>query len=187
MLLTNDDELWNETIKDVTPILKIPYDTSKPPIKISVTPKISPNLVYSGNRLEDLTFGDTANIDANTAKRFHKEKYKIEAELDLHGCTEDAAFEMVVDFIKNSYLKQLRCVRIITGKGRHVEDNFDFFQARSVIKDRVPQWLNMPEIRPLILAINHPQPKNGGNGAILILLRRRRIKKIFQQVLDRQY
>lgn len=172
---TINDESWNEAVKDVIPLKNAPRDNTKPQVKISVTPKITPNLVYSGEKLKDLAFGDTANIDANTARRFHKGEYKIQAELDLHGCIEDVAFEKVIDFIKNSYIRGLRCISIITGKGLHIEKDNDIFPTRGVLKERVPQWLNLPEIRPLILAIDHPQPPKGGSGAVIVLLRRKRV------------
>ncbi len=100
--------------------------------------------------------------------------FRIEAELDLHGCTEDKAFERVIEFVKNAYIDGKRCIAIITGKGLHADNEADVFRNRGVLKERVPQWLNLPEIRPLILAINHPQPKDGGCGVIKILLRRKR-------------
>nr|QJR98169.1 hypothetical protein PlAlph_1730 [uncultured Alphaproteobacteria bacterium] len=171
---STEDELWQELTKTIVPIKKSPRETTKPAPKLKVTPKITANLVYGGNKLDNLEIGNSANIDANTAKRFKKGEFRIEAELDLHGCTEDRAYEKVTEFIKNSYLHGRRCVAIITGKGLHAEENCDFFNARGVLKDRVPQWLNLPEIRPLILAITHPEPKEGGSGVIKILLRRQR-------------
>lgn len=174
MDLTADDESWEELTQSVTPLRKTPRDIERPSTRLKVTPKISNNLVYNGNKLKDLAFGDTANIDANTARNFRRGKYQIEAELDLHGYTEDSAYDKVINFIKNAYLRKLRCVCIITGKGLHIESDCDFFCPRGVLKDRVPQWLNLPEIRSLILAIDHPEPKDGGSGVIRILLRRQR-------------
>ena len=113
-------------------------------------------------------------MSGNTNIKYLTESGATEAELDLHGCTEDKAFDKVVNFVKTSYLRGKRCIHIITGKGLHAPDDFDFFAARGVLKDRVPQWLNLPEIRPLILIIDHPAPKDGGTGVIRILLRRKR-------------
>ena len=173
--MNNEDESWwKETIKDITPLKKISRDTFIPQKELKITPKITANTVYSGDKLGNLQFGNTDNIDANTAKKFRKGEFRVEAELDLHGCTENKAFDKVINFVKNSYLKQYRCVAIITGKGLHVTEESDIFSTRGVLKDRVPQWLNLPEIRPLILSINHPAPKDGGSGVIQILLRRHR-------------
>lgn len=173
--MNNDDESWwKEAVKDIVPLKKTDRETSKPKKELKVTPKITANTVYSGSKLDDLQFGNTDNIDANTAKKFRKGEFRIEAELDLHGCTENNAFDKVINFVKNSYLKQYRCIAIITGKGLHVTEESDIFCTRGVLKDRVPQWLNFPEVRPLILSITHPAPKDGGSGVIQILLRRHR-------------
>jgi DNA-nicking Smr family endonuclease len=173
-MVSDDGESWNELVQSVVPLKKDARDTSRKAKKLVVTPKISAGEVYSGDALDELEFGKTANIDANTAKRFRSGSFKIEDELDLHGCTENIAFERVINFIKNAYISGKRCVAIITGKGLHVENEIEIFKTRGVLKERVPQWLNLPEIRPLILAIDHPQQKDGGSGVIRILLRRRR-------------
>ena len=171
---STDNEIWTELTKNIKPLKKEAHDTERPLPKFKITPKITANTVYSGDRLKNLVFGQDANIDAKTVRRFKNGEFKTEAELDLHGCTEDKAFDKVVNFVKTSYLRGKRCIHIITGKGLHAPDDFDFFAARGVLKDRVPQWLNLPEIRPLILIIDHPAPKDGGTGVIRILLRRKR-------------
>ena len=168
-----DDEDWQELVKNVQPLRKDEKDLSKPNKKIVVKEKITPNRVYAGEKLDGLEIGCSDNIDANTFKRFKSGEIRVERELDLHGQTENEAYEKVINFVKSSYLRGLRCIDIITGKGLHAED-VPFFEARGVLKDRVPQWLNLPEIRPLILTMIHPEPKDGGSGVLRILLRRKR-------------
>ena len=170
-LVQNDD--WQELIKDIKPLKKNDVDLSRPKKTIEIKPKISANRVYDGDKLGPLEIGCSDNIDANTFKHFKSGKMKVEAELDLHGCTEDEAFDKVMSFVKNAYLRGLRCVDIITGKGLHAESE-SFFVARGVLRDRVPQWLNLPEIRPLILSIINPEHNQGGSGVLRILLRRKR-------------
>ncbi len=173
MMMSADDD-WQKLVKDVQPLNKDDIDVSRPNRKITVKEKITPNRIYSGEKLDVLKTGSGDNIDANTFKRFKSGKMRVESELDLHGLTENSAYEKVIDFIKTSYLRGLRCVDIITGKGLHAE-NVAFFENRGVLKDRVPQWLNLPEIRPLILTIIHPEPKEGGSGVLRVLLRRKRV------------
>lgn len=169
-----DDDGWQELIKDIK---KIPSDNrikTEKKIVLKVTPKITPNLVYNGELLTDLQIDNFSNIDANTAQRFRKGEFRLEAELDLHGYTEDRAFDAVISFVKKAYLNKKRCISIITGKGLRKKVEDDIFDSRGVLKDRVPQWLNLPELRPLILAIKHPLANEGGSGAIHIFLRRQR-------------
>ena len=180
MLPNDEDEnCWQQLIKDVDKLTcerPVPFTKN---VKLKVVPKISPNVVYGGSKLKDIVIGSMDNIDASTAKKFKRGEFQIEAELDLHGYTENRAFEAVCDFIKTSYLQQKRCISIITGKGLHKNDEDDIFAGRGILKDRVPQWLNLPDIRPLILSVFHPEHIKGGSGAIHILLRRHRKKRLF--------
>ena len=127
---------------------------------------------YGGEDLSFLIPGAADNIDANTMRRFKRGEFAIEAVLDLHGCTSEESFGKVENFIKKAYLRQKRCVQIVTGKGLHRED--DIFAACGVLRDLVPQWLNNGLLRPLILTFDYSRPEDGGEGALTILLRRRR-------------
>jgi len=121
--------------------------------------------------LEDDEFG---GIDKSTLKRFKREEFAVEAILDLHGKTEQQAFEQVDDFITQSYNLGRRCVIIITGKGLSVHPDDDFLTTKGILKKQVPQWLNMARLRGMILVYKHPSERLGGSGSLYILLRRHR-------------
>ena len=90
----------------------------------------------------------------------------------MHGLTENEAFERVNSFIVRCYNQGKRCVIIITGKGLSAKENDDFYVEHGVLRRRVPQWLNMPDLRSMILLYKHPSEKLGGTGVLYILLRR---------------
>ena len=170
-----EDNAWAEAIKDVK---KIPNKEAPPkaPIKL---PEIKKNInlaqAYRGEDLSPLTLGNTDNIDANTAKRFKHCEFSIEGTLDLHGYREKEAREAVFNFVQKSYIEGKRCIMIITGKGLSRDDTPDnFLTPKGKLREYVPLWLNSKELRPLLLACNHPTAKLGGNGALYILLRRHR-------------
>ena len=56
---------------------------------------------------------------------------------------------------------------VITGKG-------GFGDARGVLREAVPRWLNESDLRPRVLSCAWAQPKHGGAGALYVLLRRQR-------------
>ena len=168
-----DSSFWEEVTNGVKKITRPQTIPAKKIVLKEVVPTIRMNEVYQGECLKKIIAGDLDNIDNNTAKRFKRGEFKIEAELDLHGYTEEKAFEAVHSFIKKAYLQNKRCVLIITGKGYH-QDSDDIFASKGILKDRVPQWLNNQELRPLILSFIHPEAKLGGSGALYILLRRQR-------------
>ncbi len=172
--MTDDDKDWSELTKNIKKINKPEKVIYKKEIEIKVTPKITQNKIYQGSQLQELEIGEFRDVDANLASRFKNDNYRIEAELDLHGYTEDKAYNRVISFVKNAYLSKKRCIAIITGKGLHKNYEDNIFASRGVLKNLVPQWLNQTELRAMILAITHPKPEKGGEGVIKILLRRQR-------------
>lgn len=170
---SEDETFWEETTREVKRIKTVERDLSKPEYELrKIQPTVNVFAVYQGEDLSSLKAGETANIDSNTIKRFKRGEIRIEARLDLHGQVVNDAYDMVEKFIHNSYQFGRRCVQIITGKGRHRED--ELFAPKGVLKDLVPQWLNNDNIRPLVLTFDYSLPKDGGDGALTVLLRRRR-------------
>lgn len=168
-----DENFWAEITRNITKTIQPEEPPAKPLIMLEIKPTVDLTAVYSGETLTDLQNGNTDNIDNQTAKRFKRSEFPVEATLDLHGKTEDQAFAAVDEFIRRAWLGGKRCVIIITGKGYHQEDS-DYFNPKGKLKERVPLWLNRRELRPLILAYKHPEAKLGGSGALYILLRRKR-------------
>ncbi len=172
--INSDDELlWAELTKQITKTEQ-PQQIEKPEVELPpIRNSIDNTQVYSGCKLNELVIGKTADIDRNTAQKFRRGEFKIERRIDLHGYTEDAAWDAVDNFIKNAYIDGLRCVLIVTGKGLPRPEN-DIYTKHGIIRERVPQWLNSPQLRPLILSIAQAQIKDGGEGAVYVLLRRKR-------------
>lgn len=169
----DDIEAWNEETSEVKR-LKQPEEKPQVPLIIKeIEPSPDMKNVYNSNSFKPLEIGDTKNLDGNTAEKFRKGQYKIEARLDLHGMTEKQAFAAVTDFILNCYKKQKRCLLIITGKGLTTDD-VPWYEIKGVIKKAIPLWLNNPEIRPFILSVTPAKQEDGGSGAMYVLLKRKR-------------
>jgi DNA-nicking Smr family endonuclease len=112
-----------------------------------------------------ISHGQNVGVDKATAKRLTGGKFNIEARLDLHGKTQDAALEALRYFILSSYENGKRNVLIITGKGA---------DSGGILKNQVPRWLNTPGIREYTLMFSYAQPKHGGEGALYLLLKKKR-------------
>lgn len=104
-------------------------------------------------------------LDVRGAERLFRPHPKVEASLDLHGMTQDQAHRKVIAFLETQQARGARHVEIVTGKGR---------DGAGVLRTSLPNWLNMPALRPLISAIAHARPEKGGEGALHVLLRRHR-------------
>lgn len=172
--MTDDDEkIWQEAVADVKKI-----SSEIVPDKQKRKPKPKHEVVIpfvSRDGFEDeLVLADFHNVDNATAKRIKRTQYEVEAVLDLHGATVNTAYDKVRNFIFESYHQKKRCVMIITGKG-YKPENEDIFSSRGILREKVPEWLNAFDIRPLILSISNPPAKMGGEGALYIILRRHRL------------
>jgi len=106
-----------------------------------------------------------AGYDKANAERLKRGKHPVEARLDLHGMTQDQAHRALASFIRGARVAGKRCVLVITGRGR---------LGGGVLRAAVPRWLDEPEFRPHLLAIATAQPRDGGAGALYVMLRRTR-------------
>jgi len=83
-------------------------------------------------------------------------------ELDLHGLTVDYAQETLQAFMLECQRRHVRCARIIHGKGYRSE------QRQPVLKQKVNYWLRL---REEVLAFCSATRRDGGTGAVYVLLR----------------
>jgi DNA-nicking Smr family endonuclease len=103
-------------------------------------------------------------LDSATWQRFRTGKLQAIRKLDLHGMTAQRAFHALVAFLRTAHADQVRCVEVITGRGSG--------ETGGVIRREFPLWLNLPDIRPLILGATYPHASN--QGSVRLILRRSR-------------
>lgn len=96
-------------------------------------------------------------------RKLRRGQYAIEAELDLHGYTVPAAREALDKFLRTARALGKRCVRIVHGKGKSSEGKLP------VLKGKVNVWLRQ---KNEVLAFTSAVPRDGGTGAVYVLLRR---------------
>jgi DNA-nicking Smr family endonuclease len=114
-------------------------------------------------------------IPPHDAKAIRRGRVAIEARVDLHGMTQDRAHTTLVRFLKKCTADGARCVLVITGKGGKRTDDSPYAEfGAGVLRSSLPHWLESPELAPLIIASAPAAPKDGGDGARYVLLRRRR-------------
>jgi DNA-nicking Smr family endonuclease len=102
-------------------------------------------------------------------KRFSELKQgKIpwDSKLDMHGLRADDAAQTLLDFIARHQTLDHRCLLIVHGKGNHRSE-------APVLKNLVNHWLQQI---PQVLAFHSALPREGGNGALYVLLKRNRGK-----------
>ncbi len=135
------------------PIAAMPTEPI-PPQKAapSARPKVAPPALVTGEH--------PAGLDKSTWNRFRSGKLSAARTLDLHGKTAQSAFHALERFLVSAHADQLRCVEIITGRGSG--------EHGGVIRRELPHWLNLPALRPLVLAASHPHAQNPGSTRVLL-------------------
>ena len=101
-------------------------------------------------------------LDKSTWNRFRAGKLAPSRTLDLHGRTAQRAFHALHHFLHTAHADHVRCVEVITGRGSG--------EGGGVLRREFPLWLNLPALRPLVLAASHPHAANPGS--VRLLLRR---------------
>ena len=139
----------------------------KPPLRRSPPP--SPLATDMGGR----GTGEMAAVDRRLAARLRRGQLPLEGELDLHGFKQSQARSALDAFIEDAAHDGRRCLLVVTGKGERagVEKGW---RGSGVLREAVPSWLNDPANRDQILAFCHAQPRHGGDGALYVLLKRKR-------------
>ncbi|HIA08665.1 MAG TPA: DNA mismatch repair protein MutS [Chromatiaceae bacterium] len=120
-----------------------------------------PVVICPGENLEFRRSG----IQERVFRKLRKGAFPIEAEIDLHGMTVPIARQSLLEFLELAYLRGIRCIRIIHGKG------YSSRHQLPILKNKVSNWLmQLNEV----LAFCSAQPRDGGTGAAYVLLRARR-------------
>ncbi len=103
-------------------------------------------------------------VPEHVLRALRRGRYRVEAETDLHGLNAAEAAAHLGQFLRAARARDLRCVRIIHGKGLRSG-------ARGpVLKNTVNALLRRADA---VLAFASARPADGGTGATLVLLGRR--------------
>ena len=94
-------------------------------------------------------------------------RWVVQDELDLHGLTRDEARATLSAFLAHALKQGFRCLRLIHGKGLGSPGR------EPVLKHLSRGWLMQ---RAEILAFCQAKPHDGGEGALLILLRNQKVR-----------
>ncbi len=175
----SDEELFEREMEGVR---KIPRDGRIPKKSIPKTPKVSDEddeIIHTLSMLIDgdieFRINDTAeyiegynvkDYDPNVLKKLKKGEIAYQDYIDLHGKTKDEAKSLVKNFIEQSRKFGMRCVLIVHGKGIHSKDYMP------VLKESLKGWLSGKSTGRHILAFCSATPRDGGTGAIYVLLRK---------------
>ena len=112
----------------------------------------------SGEELLYLRTGQSPDVLSKLRRGF----WVVQAQIDLHGLISDEAREYVAEFLGNCKKKNIRCVRIVHGKGLGSRNR------EPVLKHKLRNWLMQKDE---VIAYAQAKPEDGGSGAVIVLLK----------------
>ena len=95
-------------------------------------------------------------------RKLRRGAWPVQDILDLHGNHTDAARKLLQQFLHEATSRNLRCVQVIHGKGLNSQD------GEAVLRKLTRHWLAQHR---QVLAYCNAQPRNGGSGAVVVLLK----------------
>jgi DNA-nicking Smr family endonuclease len=174
-------ELWESVAKQIKPLRKKPRAAKAqgPPLieakpaqtKPVAAPKL-PLAVRSAKAIrpnQPPPAPPLAPLGRRERSQLSRGKKDIDARLDLHGMTLTRAHHALLAFLQRANSDRLTFVLVITGKGRVTGPESE----RGVLRRQVPQWLNLPEFRSLVVGFEEAHIGHGGEGALYVRVRRR--------------
>ena len=97
-----------------------------------------------------------------------------ERSIDLHGYTLEEANKQIFQFIENCYLKRVKKINVITGKGMRSKNLNDPYQSTdlSILKYSVPEYIkNNSELMSKIIRIDFKSVNSPSKGNFDIFLK----------------
>jgi len=166
-----DRELFRKAIEGVRPLESRP----EPPARPAPPPRarfrradeaevlaesMAANPEAEGETGEHLSFR-RPTVSLTVFRKLKRGEISVRDELDLHGLTAVEARAALYEFLAEAARLDLRCVRIIHGKG-----NRSGHQG-PVLKRKLGRWL---QLRDDVKAYCSARPVDGGTGAVYLLL-----------------
>lgn len=170
-----DHGIFREAMSGVVPLShgKAYHEVEKPKAKpiqyadedeFSFHDPLSDELDIGETDSEEILSFCRTGIQKGVFKKLRSGHYRISDELDLHGSTIKQAKQILVYYLQEAVQFESCCVRIIHGKGHRSGNN------KPVLKTHVNHWLSEHD---RVLAFHSAKPKDGGAGAVYVLLKRR--------------
>ncbi|MFC2253129.1 Smr/MutS family protein [Labrys portucalensis] len=182
-LSAEDSELWAFVTREVIPLKRRRRKLAKaatkaadtlpepaaPPVKPAVKPKSAASRPAKPPAAPPIP--PIAPIDKRERRQVVRGTRAIDARIDLHGMRQAEAHGALRGFLAIAQMRGYSMVLVITGKGGGGDMTFSG-DERGVLRRVVPQWLRMPDLRPLILGFEEAHHGHGGSGALYVRLRR---------------
>lgn len=183
-----DADIWDQLTQSIKPTKAKPrvgtQATPEPLRKLPAPPKPEPRAQRAkSHHPEPLPPPSPrrptplADFDRRALRQVASGKISIDARIDLHGLRLREARGDLRAFLLAVQAKGARTVLVITGKGDVSSERDNLASAlgkpqRGVLRRAVPQWLEEPDLRAVVLSFTTASVRHGGDGALYVQLRK---------------
>jgi len=183
-LSPEEADLWARVAETVTPIegggRSVRTLADNPDVARSLLPRAAAKVTRSAARSNPAApvskprhVPDSHGLDSSWDKKLTRGIVQPDFTLDLHGATLDAAHGRLMHGLTQAKAVGARVILLVTGKPRPVE-SADRTSKRGAIRAKVMDWLAHSEHALDIAAVRNAHRRHGGQGALYIILKRRR-------------
>ena len=145
-----------------------PECKTAPPAGDSWRDFIEGTFTFALHQVDEYVEGHVIGLDPITIRKLQAGQFSPEGSLDLHGLNSLQAYQRLIGFMRNAYLRSWRTVLIVPGRGLNSPGGLP------VLREKVQTWLTQEPLRRVVLAFCTAQPTAGGAGAMYVLLRKMR-------------
>ena len=175
-------DVFLDSIKGTTPIIKN-NKINKPIPKIKYISKI---VQKTQPKTENKTYEkpiksnsyENYKIEKNQInKKIKKKTIFLDYRVDFHGLSLIEAENLFKHTIKSCYVKNLRCILFITGKGILKKNNEYPLNTKlyyGKIRNNFLTWINNIELKKYILSVEQAGIEYGADGAFFVYLRKQK-------------
>ena len=179
-LTEEDAALWAHVIQHVQPLAKPAKRQRRKPAAVAPappSPSPSPEATPVPAKTRKPAAGPAkrppaappltplAPLDRQERRRLARGTRAIDGRIDLHGLRQGEAHSTLRGFLAMAQARGDKLVLIITGKG-------DPDSERGVLRRLVPHWLEMADLRGIVIGFEAAHRGHGGEGALYVRLRR---------------
>jgi DNA-nicking Smr family endonuclease len=173
----SDENFFQRAMQGVKPLDGKGRDV----VPVTATPKAAPvepdnsleilNQLVSGYIEFDVEYSDeyvqghVQGINSGTLRKLKSGNLSVQAHLDLHGLNTMQARIRLLNFMREHYINNRKCLLLIPGRGKNSP------LGTSVLRGEVQAWLTREPLKRIVLAFCSAQPRHGGTGALYVLLR----------------
>lgn len=145
-----------------------PKDTNKTNNNSWLNYKNSIKKLYSADVVEERTHHPIKVSKPPKAFVIHESK-KYQIKLDLHGQTENMAYEMLEKTFRSSLKNRIQNLLIITGKGYRKADFST--ESKGILRSSFERWMKYSSLSMFVEEFSIAKVNDGGDGAFYVKLK----------------